>query len=817
MKTISLLFLFFCTFYCNLFYAQTFKIYGVIIGNESAYFSKAKIEIDSLNKVVYSDQEGKFEIDGLSKGIYRIKVSYKGYESQISTVTLADSNKKVNFMMDESLMNFPEVILLHLSLTGGDKGIKDLPGSAYYLSPKELQKFSYSDPNRLLKTVPGVNIQEEDGFGLRPNIGLRGSGVQRSSKITIMEDGILMAPAPYSAPSAYYFPSIGRMQGLEILKGSAQIKYGPYTTGGAINLISTQLPKDFQVKINAIGGSYWSKNVHAFIGNSHERIAYSIEVFNYGSNGFKVLDGGGKTGFQKSDYIGKLQLNTKKSAKIQQSITFKAGLVNEMANETYVGLSKEDFSENAYRRYAGSQKDVMNAVQSQFSAMHYVQAKKWLSITSILYRNNFHRNWYKLEGVKDSLGSKIGIADILQNPDQYAEQFAIIKGQTSLNDDALYVKGNNRTYYGQGIQSIIGFDFKSKNISHDIDLGIRYHQDGMDRFQNEDKYKMTNNVMLQTTAGDLGRESNKLAFASALATYIQYKLNWEKLTVTAGLRNENIFLQEKDYGKNDPERNGTALIIKENKINIFIPGVALDLKINPYLSSFIGVHKGFAPPSAQAESKAEESVNVEAGLKIYKKEWSGQLVAYFNAYENLLGADLAASGGAGSGELYNGGKSKAQGIELLATYNFGSLISKKIQLPLTLSYTYTDARFLSNFNSTFEDWGNVNYGDELPYLSKHQLNTSISLEIKKVNLNLNAKYNSPMRAIAGQGNIDENSLIPSYFILDASANYKVNKNISVFASVTNLTNQIYIVSSRPAGLRPGMPRAIQIGLKAAIN
>ena len=288
-------------------------------------------------------------------------------------------------------------------------------------------------------------------------------------------------------------------------------------------------------------------------------------------------------------------------------------------------------------------------------------------------------------------------------------------------------------------------------------------------------------------------------------------------TVTAGLRNENIFLQEKDYGKNDPERNGTALIIKENKINIFIPGLALDLKINKDLSSFIGVHKGFAPPSAQAESKAEESVNLEAGLKLNKKVWSGQLVAYFNAYENLLGADLAASGGAGTGELYNGGKSKAQGIELLATYNFGSLISKKIQMPLTISYTYTDARFLSDFNSTFEDWGNVNYGDELPYLSKHQLNTSISVEIKKVDLNLNAKYNSPMRAIAGQGNIDENSLIPSYFTVDASANYKVNKNISVFASVTNLTNQIYIVSSRPAGLRPGMPRAIQIGLKAAIN
>lgn len=75
----------------------------------------------------------------------------------------------------------------------------------------------------------------------------------------------------------------------------------------------------------------------------------------------------------------------------------------------------------------------------------------------------------------------------------------------------------------------------------------------MDRFQNEDKYKMTNNVMLQTSVGELGRESNKLAFASALATYLQYKLNWKMFTVTAGLRNENIFLQEKIMVKMTPK------------------------------------------------------------------------------------------------------------------------------------------------------------------------------------------------------------------------------------------------------------------------
>ncbi|HKL91050.1 MAG TPA: TonB-dependent receptor plug domain-containing protein, partial [Allomuricauda sp.] len=120
---------------------------------------------------------------------------------------------------DSSTIKLNEVVLSAKVIFGSKFAAKNRTGSSYYLSPEEIKKFNYTDINRTLRSVPGVNIYEEDGFGLRPNISLRGTSPERSSKITLMEDGVLIAPAPYSAPSAYYFPTIARMQAVEILKG----------------------------------------------------------------------------------------------------------------------------------------------------------------------------------------------------------------------------------------------------------------------------------------------------------------------------------------------------------------------------------------------------------------------------------------------------------------------------------------------------------------------------------------------------------------------------------------------------------------------
>ncbi|MFL2707378.1 MAG: TonB-dependent receptor plug domain-containing protein, partial [Gammaproteobacteria bacterium] len=130
-----------------------------------------------------------------------------------------------------------------VTIIGTKDDVKDLPGSGTVITNADLQKAMDTDIHKILSAVPGVYFRTEDGYGLRPNISIRGTSIDRSAKVTLMEDGILIAPAPYTSSSAYYFPTNGRINSVEVLKGPSSISQGPSTIGGAINLISTPIPE----------------------------------------------------------------------------------------------------------------------------------------------------------------------------------------------------------------------------------------------------------------------------------------------------------------------------------------------------------------------------------------------------------------------------------------------------------------------------------------------------------------------------------------------------------------------------------------------
>ena len=778
----------------------------------------ANVFLEGTKKSASANAKGNFSILNIPYGRYMLKVSNIGYEPFLQLIEVTENSQPVNVQLKESLYELPEVLIERETMTGGSLFIKDIPGSAHYLGPKQLDKFSYNDVNRLLRNIPGINLQEEEGFGLRPNIGMRGTGVERSSKITLMEDGVLAAPAPYVAPAAYYFPTVGRMQGVEVRKGSSQIKYGPYTTGGAINFISTPVPQDFTAKINIMGGNYGRRVAQASVGQSFEYGGFMLETYQNTAEGFKELDNGGSTGFDNQDYLAKIRINTSAKAKVYQSATFKVGQAKGNSNETYLGLTEEDFNKTPYRRYAGSQLDNITTNHEQYSIKYNIIPAKFIDVSVTAYRNNFSRNWYKLDAVKynllaDPTVKPIDISKVLENPVLYSNEYGILIGTTSPNDDALFVRNNNREYYANGIQSIVGLNFDSGIFKHDIEVGFRYHKDEEDRFQWDDQYTMNGGVMRLTEVGTPGTQDNRIGYAKALAGYIQYSFNYGNFLALPGVRYESIELSRTDYGKADPERTGTSVIKTSNKVDVWIPGIGFEYGFTPDVRAFAGIHRGFSPPGSTPGAKPEKSINYEMGGRINRSKFNAQTVFFYNDYENLLGSDLAAGGGGGTGELFNAGKTRVYGAEVEINYNWVSSGPASFSVPVTLAYTFTTGEFQNSFKAMNDDWGTVQKGDELPYLPNHQLTLNVGFDHKLFNVNLSSKYVGEIRTAPGTGDIPQAAEIKSNFILDFSANYKLSRFITTFCSVNNVTDDVYAVARRPAGLRPGLPRTFLLGLK----
>jgi len=710
----------------------------------------------------------------------------------------------------DSVQRLDEVIIRANTILGNKYVAQNRTGASYYVSAEELEKFGYVDINRALRAVPGVNFYEEDGFGLRPNISLRGTSPQRSSKITLMEDGVLIAPAPYSSPAAYYFPSVARMQAVEILKGSSQVQYGPFTTGGAINLVSTAIPDTFKTNLRTSYGSFNTGQVYTSVGQSSETFGYVLEYLNFNSDGFKRLGPDVNTGFDINDIMGKVRFSSKADATIQQSLEAKYHFYDEQSNETYLGISAADFTQDPYMRYASSQFDQMNAEQRQLMLTHVVDFSDRFKVITNAYTNKFSRNWYKLDYVVFE-GDKQSLAGVLNDPEAYPNHMSLLNGAADSGADALLLKANNRVYYSRGVQTKIDYHWYGANGSfHDIEVGARYHYDAEDRIQWEDGYSIINGDMALTSNGPMGDQGNRISSANAVAAYALYKYKFNQLTLTPGVRYENIQLMREDWGLGNPNRT-LAASIRENSIGVIIPGVGFNYSFSNAASVFGGIHKGFSPPGNAPGEKAERSINYELGSRFNIGGVSGELIGFFNDYSNLLGSDLAASGGTGSLDQFNAGEVNVSGLEVLLNYDLAAP-SAKVQVPLSAAYTLTNAIFQNDFGSTQGIWGTVSTGDRVPYIPQHQFNLTASLVHAKYEFNLNGRYNGSFNTQASNGRLDHPMTLDDNIVVDLSGKYHLNSQISLTAQVINVFDEVYAAARVPAGFRPGHPFGIYGGV-----
>ena len=691
----------------------------------------------------------------------------------------------------------------------------DVSGSAHVLDKEELSIFKASDMLRMLRSVPGVYIQEEDGFGLRPNIGIRGSGIDRSGKIAVMEDGVLIAPAPYTASSAYYFPTARRMSAIEVLKGPSAVAVGPRTTGGALNMVSTQIPDEMGMsgELDFRAGNHDLTDTHAYLGNRGERFSWLVETVQQHTNGFKELDGpagldNGDTGFDIQDYMVKMQYDTDSSADLYQSLRVKLGATQQTSNETYLGLTDADYKVNPYRRYAASARDQFNGHHEQIQLSYIVDNNdNWRGEVTV-YDNDFHRDWFKLQ----KIGGKSQSA-ITSDPITNAAAYAILTGAVTSADDAIVLRHNNRFYNSKGVQGKFSYDFDMSGMDTTINVGFRVHEDYEDRKQREDKFRMENMGLVTTTLAAPSSKTNRFSKSEVTSFFVSADMTMGNLSLSPGIRIEELDNVRYDYSTSDPLRTEGPTKTKRRSEDATIMGIGAMYKLSDDLRLIAGVHQGYQPPGAGSKAKAEESVNFEFGARATLNDSMFEIIAFLSDYDNIVGTVTASTGGtADIGSQYDGGAVKVQGLEIGASRSMTS--SSGFEIPISLQYTLTSkAEFETSFESDFDGWGTaVVKGDRLPYMPKSQLRATIGVIGESMSANLSANYASEVRALAGQGGIPGNQLIDARWVLDAIANYKVNENVSAYVKIDNLLDEVYVAARRPAGIRPGMDRQISVGI-----
>lgn len=692
----------------------------------------------------------------------------------------------------------------NMTIVGRREQLSRLSGSAHAIGEEALEIFESDDIHKILSAVPGVYTRDEEGFGLRPNIGLRGASSDRSAKITLMEDGVLLAPAPYAAPAAYFFPQATRMTRVEVFKGPASIQYGPNTVGGAINLTTRTVPMTHQGGVDLSLGRFNSQKTHGWVGGPVGPVQIMIEGLRLSSAGFKELDGGGDTGFLKNEIMAKAAWNHASKGGYHR-LQLKLGYADEVSNASYLGLSGDDLKQTPYRRYAGSRRDRMEWIRTQVQ-LDYDLSLDSVDIVITAYRHDFHRAWRKINRFR-----RADLREVVAHPDdaQLAVFLAILRGDldSESRGQTILLGTNDRTYVSQGVQASASWATQIGWIESRLELGARIHSDSIERTHTEDGFLMRSGRLI---ADELPTEitTRNRGSGTALAVHLLDELQLgDDLYLTPGGRMELIrtALKNRLVGKAQTQDDV-----------VFLGGFGAYYQATPWLGVLAGVHQGFSPvaPGQPGSIEAERSINYEAGVRLASgKQLRVEFIGFWNAYSNLSAHCTFSSGCAADqiDEQFNGGAVDVYGLEVLAQHQ--QPIGGGVSLKGELAYTLSRSAFQNVFSSTNPQFGDVEEGDSLAYVPEHQGRLGLGVTHERFGVNFGVTYTAEMRDVAGAGPIDAAERIPDRWVLDAALFYKPSGFSRIYLTVTNMLDDASAVSLRPFGARPAMPRNVTLGGK----
>jgi Fe(3+) dicitrate transport protein len=716
-----------------------------------------------------------------------------------------------------------------------------IPGSGRVVTKEDLFKNHRFTINEALREVPGVNVRDEDGLGIRPNIGIRGLDPTRSRKIHIMEDGVPIMLMPYADPSSYYFPPIFRFDRIEILKGSGQLLYGPQTIGGVMNMITRMPPLTPQGNLQVYGGNLNYINTHLDYGGTWGKAGYLVDATHYQSDTPRFEN----IRAQVSD----ITLKTVQELSERATLLVKANIFDEKSGIGYQGLTEGQYADNP--RYTSFTNDNMDFRRYGLHVAHQYMINANLNVTTNVFGHYISRDWTRAETDPSSFllpgttcqgAPSGGAAGFNTGNATCATQTVTLAGGAPGTNPAFAGRFTNaREYTVYGVEPRFHSNYRLLGVNSEADFGARFMYEESDRKQFRSIGNPLGQSCTSTGTGSQCIGENNLRHTYAYAAFVQNRFLFDNIfgsgdqfTITPGVRLESVNYDQQDRTANNGGGNFQKTWIIEP-----LPGIGATYSPIKQFTVFAGVHRGFAPPQISdaiqsnrvVDLDAELSWNYELGLRTSPTNWAwGELTLFQMNFQNQI-ITQSAAGGTGA-TLTNAGRTLHRGLEAATKLDLLDMVKgydPNHDVFFQLNYTWVaQAEFTSTRNSSLSaislipgvDPAVVSVtGNRLPFSPKNLFEGAIGYANRP--LGFDARMET--QCVSDQFSDDRNTYIPTpngqrgvlkgWCIINTAINQYVKPiNTTFFFIGKNIFDQTFIVD-RSRGIYAGLPALWQGGAK----
>ena len=146
--------------------------------------------------------------------------------------------------------------------------------SVTVVTKEEMERRQLRTAGEVLKTVPGISVQQSGGPGTQTSVFIRGSN---SNHVLVLIDGITVndPSTPNGAPDFAHFLT-ENLDRIEVVRGPMSTMYGSQAIGGVINMITKAGKGPMNgAAFTELGTRLWSNN-GAYVRGSEGRFNYNI-------------------------------------------------------------------------------------------------------------------------------------------------------------------------------------------------------------------------------------------------------------------------------------------------------------------------------------------------------------------------------------------------------------------------------------------------------------------------------------------------------------------------------------------------------------